>query len=62
MVWAMRSGKGDMPFGGPLGSWKNEWEMSLESRSREVMRIGTEVVWGFDMAKRSGSKISLGWR
>ena len=40
----MRSGSGDMPRGGPSGSEKKEWDMSFESRSREVMRIGTEVV------------------
>lgn len=48
--------------GGPFGSEKKEWETSLERRSREVIRIGTEVVWGLEMAKRRGSKMSLGWR
>ncbi len=62
MVCVMRSGNGDIPGGGPSGSEKNECEMSLERRSSEVIRIGAEVVWGFDMAKRRGSKISRGWR
>lgn len=62
MVCVMRSGNGDKPFGGPLGSEKNEWEINFDSRSNEVMRMGTDVVWGLLIARRNGSKISLGWR
>ncbi|RYZ84798.1 MAG: hypothetical protein EOP04_17290 [Proteobacteria bacterium] len=62
MVCVIKSGRGDKPFGGPLGSEKNEWETSLDNKSSEVIKMGTLVVCGFAIAKRSGSNISLGWR